>query len=138
MKEKGSLDQTAMHCVFMGIPRSGKSSLIHRLLGKRISVSASTGVADKVVRVEIRKSTVHVSGLCWCELEDIDDEALALMHDVSKTASVHFEGKAFSVWELLRKIFTWTPKTKHHKAATSSPSTHKQTTSSTPPCPLSV
>ena len=39
--------------------------------------------------------------LCWCELEDIDDEALALMHDVSKTASVHFEGKAFSVSELL-------------------------------------
>ena len=67
--------------------------------------------------------------LCWCELEDIDDEALALMHDVSKTASVHFEGKAFSVSELLRKIFTWTPKTKHHKAAPSSPSKHKQATS---------
>ena len=63
MKEKGSLDQTAMHCVFMGIPHSGKSSLICRLLGKRLSVSASTGVADRIVRVEIRKSTVHVSGL---------------------------------------------------------------------------
>ena len=132
MKEKGSLDQTAMHCVFMGIPRSGKSSLIRRLLGKRLSVSTSTGVADRVVRVELRKSTVHVSGLCWCELEDIDDEALALMHDVSKTASVHFEGKSFSVSELLRKIFTWTPKTKHHKGASSSPSKHKQGTSSTP------
>ena len=78
MKEKGFLDQTAMHCVFMGIPRSGKSSLIQRLLGsKRLSVmSASTGVAERVVRVEIRKSTVHASGLSWCELEDIDEEAL--------------------------------------------------------------
>ena len=130
MKEKGSLDQTAMHCVFMGIPRSGKSSLIRRLLGKRLSMSTSTGVADRVVRVEIRKSTVHVSGLYWCELEDNDDEALALMHDVSKTASVHFEGKSFSVSELLRMLLTWTPKTKHHKGATSSPSMHKQGTSS--------
>ena len=129
MKEKGSLDQTAMHCVFMGIPRSGKSSLICRLLGKRLSMSTSTGVADRVVRVELRKLTVHFSGLCWCELEDIDDEALALMHNVSKTASVHFEGKSFSVSELLQKIFTWIPKT---IAATSSPSMHKQATTSTP------
>ena len=129
MKEKGSLDQTVMHCVFLGIPRSGKSSLIRRLLGKRLSVSVSTGVADRVVCVEIRKSTAHVSGLCWCELEDIDDEALALMHGVLKTTSVHFEGKTFPASELLRKIFTWTPKTKHHKAAASSRSKHKQATS---------
>ena len=63
--EKGSIDQTAIHCVFMGMPRSGKSSLMRRLLGKRLSSCASTGVAERVVRVEIRKSTVHVSGLLW-------------------------------------------------------------------------
>ena len=124
MKEKGSLDQTAMHCVFMGIPRSGKSSLIQRLLGKRPSVvSASTGVAERVVRVEIRKSTVHVSGLTWCELEDVDEEALTLMHDVSKPEGVHFEKKAFSLSEFVRKIFTWTPQIRHHNpAASTSPS----------------
>jgi len=86
MKEKGSLEQTAMHCVFMGMPRSGKTSLLRRLLRKRLSSHASTGVAERIVHVEIRKSTVHVSGLVWCELEDLGDEALSLMRDVSKTS----------------------------------------------------
>ena len=123
MKETGSLEQTPMHCVFMGIPRSGKSSLIQRLLGKHPSVvSASTGVAERVVRMEIRKSTVHVSGLHWCELEDIDEEALTLMHNVSQTVGVHFEGKAFSLSDFVRKIFSWTPQTKHHRPAATSPS----------------
>ena len=104
-----------MHCVFMGIPRSGKSSLIQRLLGKHPSiVSASTGVAERVVRVEIRKSTAHVSGLSWCELEDIDEEALTLMHDVSNTVGVHFEGKTFSLSRFVRKIFQ---RIRHHRSA---------------------
>ena len=47
MKEKGSLEQIAMHCVFMGMPRSGKTSLLRRLLGKRLSSHASTGVAER-------------------------------------------------------------------------------------------
>ena len=29
---------------------------------------------------------MHVSGLFWCELDDLGDEAMSLMHDVSKTA----------------------------------------------------
>ena len=131
MKEKGSLEQTSMHCVFMGIPRSGKTSLIQRLLGKRPSVvSASTGVAERVVRVEIRKSTVYVSGLYWCELEDIDEEALTLMHDVSQTVGVHFEGKAFSLTRFFRKIFQ---RIRHHKPA-SSPS-HSLQSPATPQPP---
>ena len=123
-----------MHCVFMGIPHSGKSTLIQQLLGKRPSiVSASTGVTERVVRVEIRKSTVHVSGLYWCELEDIDEEALTLMHNVTNTAAVHFEEKnvdneerkdnqrkAFSLSDFFQKIFTWTPKVAHHKPPASS------------------
>ena len=51
MKEKGSIEQIAMHCVFLGLPRSGKSSLIRRLLGKRLSVSTSTGVAETSIKV---------------------------------------------------------------------------------------
>ena len=61
---------------------------MRRLLGKRLSSSASTGLAERVVRVEIRKSTVHVSGLLWCELEDLDDEATLLMCDASKIISL--------------------------------------------------
>ena len=123
MKEKGSIDQTAIHCVFIGMPRSGKSSLMRRLLGKRLSSSTSTGVAEKVVRVEIRKSTVHVSGLLWCELEDLDDEATLLMCDVSRI--VPSVREPFSLPKFLRKLFKPTPRTartKQHQQAAASPS----------------
>ena len=137
IKEKGSLNQTAIHCVFIGMPRSGKSSLMRRLLGKHLSSSASTGVAEKVVRVEIRKSTVHVSGLLWCELEDLDDEATLLMCDVSKiapeniaqpasiTANLPVEtqpGEPFSLSKFLRNLFKRTPRTKQRQQPASSPS----------------
>lgn len=82
IKEKVCLQQIAMHCVFMGMPCSGKTSLMYRLIGKRLSSRISTGMAKKVV--EIRKSTVHMSRLLWCELEDLGDEAISLMHSVSK------------------------------------------------------
>ena len=141
MKEKGSVEQIAMHCVFLGLPRSGKSSLIQRLLGKRPSVSCSTGVAEKVVRVEIRKTTAHVSGMLWSELEDLDDEAVLVMHNVSRTAPVDVAalttndpGKAFSLSgivsslsEFFWNLFTQAPHTEQHKqAASSSPAQHSQ------------
>ena len=124
MKKKGSVEQTAMHCVFLGLPRSGKSSLIKRLLGKRLSVSTSTGIAENAVRVEIRKSTAHVSGLQWYELEDLDDEAVLVMHNVSKTAPVDpfswRPRKGFSLSEFLRNLFTRSPHRNQHLAASSS------------------
>ena len=64
--------------------QSGRSSLMQHLLGKHLSSRASSGVAKSVVRVEIRKSMVHVSGLLWCELEDLDDEPTLLMCDAFK------------------------------------------------------
>ena len=143
MKEKGSVEQIAMHCVFLGLPRSGKSSLIQRLLGKRPSVSCSTGVAEKVVRVEIRKSTAHVSGRLWCELEDLDDEAVLVMRNVSRTTPVDVpvlttnhpvefkepEERHFSllgniksiVLESFRNLFTQPSHTEQHKQAPFSP-----------------
>ena len=132
MKEKGSLEQIAMHCVFLGLPRSGKSSLIRRLLGKRLSVSTSTGVAEKAIKVEIRKSTAQVSGLLWCELEDLDDEAILVMCNLSKTAPIDVTahttddsqpGKGFSLSQFFRNLFTRGSRSKQHKkAASSSPS----------------
>ena len=122
IREKGSLDQTAIHCVFMGMPRSGKSSLMRRLLGNRRPSCASTGVAERVVRVEIRKSTVHVSGQLWCELEDLDDEATLLMCDASKmislTASLPVEtkpGEPFSLSKFVQSLFKRTPHTRHQQ-----------------------
>ena len=134
MKEKGSLEQIAMHCVFLGLPRSGKSSLIRRLLGKRLSVSTSTGVADNTIKVEIRKSTAQVSGLLWCELEDLDDEAVLVMCNVSRTAPADETslttddrvrsqpGKAFSLSQFFRNLLTRGHRSKQQKAALSSPS----------------
>ena len=134
MKEKGSVEQIAMHCVFLGLPRSGKSTLIRRLLGKRLSVSSSTGVADTSIKVEIRKSTAQVSGLLWCELEDLDDEAVLVMCNVSRTAPADVTslttddpvrsqpGKAFSLSQFFRNLFTRGHRSKQHKAALFSPS----------------
>ena len=139
IKEKGSLSQTAMHCVFMGIPRSGKSFLIQRLLGKRPCLCASTGVAEKVLCIEIRKSTACVSGLQWCELEDLDDEAVLVMCNVSRSAPVDVtesvlhdvpnrthQRKASSLSEVLRNIFTLGPHTKQYKQTTSPLKFHTQ------------
>ena len=136
MNEKGSVEQIAMHCVFLGLPRSGKSSLIRRLLGKRLSVSTSTGVAEKSIKVEIRKSTAQVSGLLWCELEDLDDEAVLVMCNVSRTAPADVTslttddpvrsqpGKAFSLSQFFRNLFTrwYRSEDIHVKPALSSPS----------------
>ena len=134
MKEKGSLEQIAMHCVFLGLPRSGKSSLIRRLLGKRLFVSTSTGVAEKSIKVEIRKSTAQISGLLWCEVEDLDDEAVLVMCNVSRTAPAvetslttddpvrSQPGKAFSLSQFFRNLLTRGHHSKQHKAALSSSS----------------
>ena len=53
------LDHTIVHGVFVGPARSGKNSLMERLLGQMpSSVSPSTGVAESVVQVKvIQKST---------------------------------------------------------------------------------
>ena len=112
MKENVCLQQIVMHCVFMGMPRSGKSSLMQRLLGKRLSSYASIGMAKRVACVEIRKSTVHVSGLLWCELEDLGDEAMSLMHDVSKSVA---EGTTGSLLLTTQTPFDTQPPSKRLK-----------------------
>ena len=139
IKEKEFLIQTTMHCVFMGIPRSGKSFLIQRLLGKRPSLCASTGVAEKALCIEIRKSTAHVSGLQWCELEDLDDEAVMVMCNASRSVSVDVtksvlldvpnlihQRKASSLSEFLRNTFTRGPRTKPYKQTASPLKVHNQ------------
>ena len=73
-----SVEQTMMQGVLIGFPRSGKSSLKLRLLDKRIKMSASTGVAEKVTRVEICKSTVQITGLHWKEIDDPNAETAVI------------------------------------------------------------
>ena len=77
------LDHTIVHGVFVGPARSGKNSLMERLLGRMpSSVSPSTGVAESVIQVKvIQKSTTfaaNVKELIWSVM-DYDDEAIKLM-----------------------------------------------------------
>ena len=83
MEERGMLDHTIVHGVFVGPARSGKNSLMERLLGRMpSSVSPSTGVAESVVQVKvIQKSTTFAANVkesIW-SIMDYDDEAIKLM-----------------------------------------------------------
>ena len=80
--KRGKIDYTVAHGIIVGPGRSGKDSLMKRLLGEKlVSKSFSTGVLESVVKVEVQKmSTVAaaVGNLKWQRLE-YDEEALELM-----------------------------------------------------------
>ena len=93
MEERGMLDHTIVHGVFVGPARSGKNSLMERLLNRMPSaVSPSTGVAESVVQVKvIQKSTTlaaNVEELIWSVM-DYDDEAIKLMLINSDSQKIH-------------------------------------------------
>ena len=79
-----------MQCIFVGVPRSGKSSLMKRMVGERPTHSSpSTGVVDKVVQVEIVRSSTaaaSVSGSTWVKLSH-DDEAVTVVMDTAQSHS---------------------------------------------------
>ena len=82
MEERGMLDHTIVHGVFVGPARSGKNSVMERLLGRMPStMSPSTGVAESVVHVKvIQKSTTFAANVeesLWSVM-DSDDEAIKL------------------------------------------------------------
>ena len=90
MKIKGILEHTLVHGVFVGPAGSGKSSLMSRLVGEMpSSTSPSTGVANRVVQVEVRKSSsIAVSVLnafsnsTWLKIL-YDEEAIRFMTQVA-------------------------------------------------------
>ena len=84
IKEKGAIDQTVMQGIFFGLPRSGKTSTKKRLVGKKPAVEqTSTGVAEKVSRVEIEKSTVQLlSHRTWNEVTELNDETALVIEEI--------------------------------------------------------
>ena len=85
IKKKGTINQTIAHGVIVGPGRSGKNTLMSRLMGngppKSDTVSPSTGVLENIVKVEVKKlSTVAaaVNNLEWIKLQ-YDEEALELI-----------------------------------------------------------
>ena len=85
MKTK-TIDYTVAHGVFVGPGRSGKNSLMNRLLGKGPpgpnDKSPSTGVLESVVKAEVTVSEL-TNDIQWIQL-DYDDEALELMMTAAK------------------------------------------------------
>jgi hypothetical protein len=90
IKTKGTIDHTIAHGVFVGPGRSGKDTLMKRLMGEGPPcpdcISPSTGVLESIVKVEVKKMctvAAAVSNLKWQRLE-YDEEALELMMSTAK------------------------------------------------------
>ena len=90
IRQKGTIDHTVVHGVFVGQGRSGKDSLMKRLMGEGPldpeSISPSTGVLENVCKVEVKKlCTVAATenNLLWRKL-DYDEEALEIMMTTAK------------------------------------------------------
>ena len=96
MEKHGELHHSTVHGVFIGPARSGKNSLMERLLGKMpSSKSPSTGVAEAVVQVQVQKSytmAANVEGSKWSRI-DYDDEAIRLLVLHSDRENIQFEAK---------------------------------------------
>ena len=85
VRRKGTIDHTVAHGVIVGPGRSGKNSLMNRLMGQGPPVPdtilPSTGVLETVVKVEVKKLLTVAAAVCnlvWKKL-DYDEEALELM-----------------------------------------------------------
>ena len=88
MRESGAMDQTIMHCIFVGPAGVGKSSLLKRLLRMKLDPKRiSTQIAEKSVQVEVIRdvsiTTAQVSGLDWQKIEDLDSQASGLIGQLS-------------------------------------------------------
>ena len=88
--ETGTLDHTLVHGVFVGPPRSGKDSIMKRLLGQAASkISPSTGAVETAIHVKVEESCTYAATIGqsnWTRLE-YDEEALHLMKTTSNNNS---------------------------------------------------
>ena len=93
IRRKGTIDHTVVHGVIVGPGRSGKNSLMNRLMGEGPpdpnTISPSTGVLENIVKVEVKKlctvaATVNKKYLRWKKL-DYDEEALEIMMTTART-----------------------------------------------------
>ena len=99
IRNKGTINHTIAHGVIVGPGRSGKNTLMRRLMGEGppdlATISSSTGVIESVVKVEVKKFcavATAVSNLKWQRLE-YDEEALEL---IMTTAKHYSHSKAVS------------------------------------------
>ena len=99
VKQKGVINHTTVHGIIIGPGRSGKDSLMHRLMGEgppdSNTISSSTGVLEKIIKVEIKKLctvAAAVDDLVWKRL-DYDEEAIELMMTTVNKYHSNTDGK---------------------------------------------
>ena len=115
MREYGTMDQTIMHCIFVGPAGVGKSSLLKRLLHKPLdSNRTSTQAAEKSVRVEIIRdvttTTAQVSGFDWKEIENPVSQASVLIGQLSTSiADPASSGQPKKPKKQIPDPLTWSP-----------------------------
>ena len=93
IRNKGTIDHTIAHGVFVGPGRSGKNTLMQRLMGQGPpdpnTISPSTGVLENVVKVEVKKLCTVARAkynLKWQRLK-YDEEALELIMTTARNYS---------------------------------------------------
>ena len=90
MRVKGELEHTVAHGAFVGPAGSGKSSLMSRLAGEMpSSTSPSTGVAERVVQVEVKRSSsiaVSADSANWVKIL-YNNEAIRVIEYASRVPS---------------------------------------------------
>ena len=101
VRREEEIGHTVVHGIIVGPGRSGKNSLMDRLMGKgpldQGSISPSTGVLDNIIKVEVKKlctMDAATTNLKWTKLE-YDQEALELMMItvITHIASLADEGR---------------------------------------------
>lgn len=79
---KGTINHTIIQGVFVGVARSGKDSLMRRLLNEKApgKYSPSTGIAEKTIPLQVECVTANVDQMSskWTRMQ-YDDEAIDLM-----------------------------------------------------------
>ena len=102
VRNKGTIDHTVVHGVIVGPGRSGKNSLVNRLMHQgpldQDTISPSTGVLENVKKVEVKKMctvAAAVSNLRWRPL-DYDEEALELIMVTAKSYTASDEAVPLS------------------------------------------
>ena len=102
IRTKGTINHTMAHGVFVGPGRSGKDTLMKRLMGAgppdADCISPSTGVLENIIKVEVKKMSTVAAAVCslkWQRLE-YDEEALELMMTTAKYHTVSSISKPVS------------------------------------------
>ena len=111
MLESGTMDQTIMHCIFVGPAGVGKSSLLKRLLRMKLNQTrTSTQTAERSVQVEIIRdvstTVAQVSDFDWKIIEDPETQASGLIGQLSTKQKKKRKNSISRKSRLMRQLYT--------------------------------